>query len=796
MLTSQELRLRTLLRVLSLIFGLAVFGYLLPALVGPLQAFYVNLPFVTNSVVKIGVLALLALFASGDVRKYRLLILMLIAGHWISELATAAVLIWGNTAPVTAGGTEFPMTTILLGSMILDGVILVLLTWFARSAEASRYTLQYLSPRQFRTLTALAEVVIAGDRELLSPEQVARNVDNYLGGFRARTKWIMKLVLTGMQFYPLLSFRPPLTYIRNDERLTFIKRRFYQEVTLRLIPPFWRSLAQGMIRMGKQLCYLGYYSDPATFASVGYVPFSQRPDTAKRIAASPIPERKPLRVQALAEIVTERIRGDVVIVGSGAAASVLAHGLAKAGRSVIMLERGDFVDPSQFTEDEVDMISRLYADGALQLSRDFRFQVLQGSCVGGTTVVNNAVCFDLPPEVLDRWNDLQSLKAGLDPERVWDSFKQVRELMQVERQDHRNLNKGSKEFLDGLKRCGYDAPPDKHGEVDANVRGCLGCGYCNIGCKYGKKLSMLDTVLPMTQAEFGTDALRIIAGCEATRFLGKGKKVTGVRCRLKDGRLLVVEGNTVIVAAGAISSSLLLLRSGIADGRAGQKLSFNLGSPMTAVFDRVLNAYDGLQISHYLALKPSRGFVIETWFNPPVAQALTMPGWFEDHFNNMMRYNRMTCTGVLVGTESNGVARVAGLTGRDVEYTPTRGDFSKLLDGLILSGEIFLEAGASCVIPNTFTYMECRTKEELRRLPDVVRDASDITLGTGHPQGGNVLSTDPARGVVDPDFKVYGYDNLFVCDASVFPSSIGVNPQLTVMALAHYAAPFIANAKG
>ena len=188
MLTSHELRLRTLLRILSLIFGLAVFGYLLPALVGPLQAFYVNLPFVTNSVVKIGVLALLAFFASGDVRKYRLLILVVIAGHWISELATAAVLIWGNTAPVTAGGTEYPMTAILIGSMILDGVILILLIWFARSAEASRFTLQYLSPRQFRTLTALAEVVIAGDREVLSPEKVARNVDNYLGGFRARTK--------------------------------------------------------------------------------------------------------------------------------------------------------------------------------------------------------------------------------------------------------------------------------------------------------------------------------------------------------------------------------------------------------------------------------------------------------------------------------------------------------------------------------------------------------------------------------------------------------------------------------
>jgi choline dehydrogenase-like flavoprotein len=155
----------------------------------------------------------------------------------------------------------------------------------------------------------------------------------------------------------------------------------------------------------------------------------------------------------------------------------------------------------------------------------------------------------------------------------------------------------------------------------------------------------------------------------------------------------------------------------------------------------------------------------------------------------------MTCAGVLVGTESNGEVRRAGLVGREIKYVPTAGDFQKLLDGLVLSGEAFLADGAECVIPNTFDYREFKTAEELRRLPDFVKDASDITIGTGHPQGGNILSANPKLGVVDPEFRAHGYNNLFVCDASVFPTSLGVNPQLTVMALANYAVGFIAATK-
>ncbi len=794
MLTPQEHRLQLLLRVLSAIFGLAVAGYLLPALGAfgrDAQRFSVNLPFVTNSVVKIGTLALLAFFASADVRRFRVLTLVIIAGHIISEVAVIAVLIWGDTT-TPAQGLTLPITTLLFGSMILDGIIIILLISFSASAVRAGLGLAYLSPMQFRSLKALAEVVIPDPQHLVPPDQIARNVDRYLAGFRGHTKWVMKLVLSGMQVYPLLSLHAPLSYMHPDERYAFLTRRFYQDVTARIAPPFWRMIVQGMIRMAKQLSFLGYYNDRRSFASVGYVRFSERSDVAARFAQSPPPQRNPLRVQGPSDIATDTLESDVVVIGSGAAASILSYGLAKAGRQVLMLERGDFVDPTQFTDNEVEMLSRLYADGALQLSQDFRFQVLQGSCVGGTTVVNNAVCFDLPEAVLQRWNDPSSLNAALDVGRLTSAFRDVRTLMEVERQQPDALNRGAKFFLQGIDALKLQGPPNEVNAVEANIHCCLGCGYCNIGCRYGRKLSMLDTVLPNTQREFGPDALRIVSNCEALRAYGRGRTISHVRCRLGDNRRVDVKARTFVIAAGAISSSMLLLRSGIAVSRAGKRLSFNMGSPMTAVFDQVVNAFDGLQISHYLRLNPSRGYVFETWFNPPVSQALTMPGWFDDHFMNMQRYNRMMCTGVLVGTESNGKVRRAGLTGREVDFDPTPEDLSKLIDGLILAGEIYFAAGAKVVIPNTFKYYEFTTVDQLHTLPDLIKDASDITLGTGHPQGGNVMSQNPDLGVVNNEFRVYGYDNLFLCDASVFPSSIGVNPQLTVMALAHYAVPFVA----
>lgn len=302
---------------------------------------------------------------------------------------------------------------------------------------------------------------------------------------------------------------------------------------------------------------------------------------------------------------------------------------------------------------------------------------------------------------------------------------------------------------------------------------------------------MLDTILPQTQLD-NPGSLQIIANCEAISFNRSGTKIVSLTGKFKSGRKITIKGNTFISSAGAISSSILLLKSKLGIANAGKKLAFNLGTQITAAYKQTVNSYDGLQISHFLKTNDHR-FVMETWFNPPMFQSTAMPGWFDQHFSNMLQYNHMACTGVLVGTASNAEVKIAGLFGRDINYVPTEDDFASLMDGLEKAAEIYLTGGAERVMPSTFDYYEYKTVKELKEnFRKNIKASPDISTGTGHPQGGNVMSNDPQTGVVDENFKVFGYDNLFVCDASVFPTSLGVNPQITVMTLAYYAAPIIA----
>jgi choline dehydrogenase-like flavoprotein len=206
-----------------------------------------------------------------------------------------------------------------------------------------------------------------------------------------------------------------------------------------------------------------------------------------------------------------------------------------------------------------------------------------------------------------------------------------------------------------------------------------------------------------------------------------------------------------------------------------------------------MNAYDGLQISHYLQVAGELDFIFETWFNPPVAQALVMPGWLDTHFRNMNDYDRMVAMGVVVGTEAsdNTYIRKAALFpgSPEVVYEPSPKDLDKLVNAMILMGRVLLASGAERVLASTRSYHSYTSgrayyasDDDLGYLKQLVKEDADLLLSSAHPQGGNPLGT-----VLDPQFRVRGYRNLYVCDASVFPSALTVNPQLTVMNMAWYA---------
>ena len=170
---------------------------------------------------------------------------------------------------------------------------------------------------------------------------------------------------------------------------------------------------------------------------------------------------------------------------------------------------------------------------------------------------------------------------------------------------------------------------------------------------------------------------------------------------------------------------------------------------------------------------------------------------YGDHQRNMNRYAHMGCLGVIAASDEQGhsvMRKRNAINGAEIDFTPTSAELDRLLAGLRHAGEILFEAGAERVMPATWDYREFHSEKDLDelRVGRWIRDASDISVNTAHPQGGNPMAADPASGVVDENCRVHGHDNLWVCDASVFPTAVRVNPQLTVMAVSHYAATQIA----
>jgi choline dehydrogenase-like flavoprotein len=776
------------LRLFSLFFaGLAV-SYLLQGALGPAE-----FPFVANSTAKDGLFAALCFIAAGDIRRNGWAALLVVGGHVLIVGGLLFMLVLGNTDSVAGSfGEPFGIaipdpTVLLLAWLALAMGVVALLVLGYRSAAKARYALRYLAPHQHRTAMAMAEVLVIGEDELMTPEEVAEGIDDYLASFTARDKWKGKLALSALTVYPLLRLRPPYPLMSPERRLEFIERCFHRDVVERRLPGPIRRLVQSMLFAAQQLAIIGYYADPRTFEGTGYVPFSKR-ERYREAISRVVPDRPGLNVRTPSEVDSERITADVAIVGSGAAGAVIAHRLAERGREVTVLEGGRHVDPREFSEDERVQLSALFADGALQMSKDARFQVLQAKCVGGGTVINNAVCFDLPEPALQRWNDPDGLDAGLDQARLAESFARMRAYFPVESQEGTLLQKGGAKMAEGIQKLGLDGALSV---VDANLHDCLGSGYCNIGCPFGKKLSALDTTLPRAQAQFG-DAVRIFSECRAEMITASNGRAGEVRCELSNGRELRVAANTIVVAGGALASSLLLQRSGLGGEQAGRGLSFNVGTPLTGDFEERLDSYDGLQISHAYRPRGENRVIFEAWFNPVGTQALLMPGWFRDHYNNMRRYPHLACIGVVIGSERNGRVK-PGFRGRGMklDYVPTDADLKLMVKGTKLAGRIMFAADAQRVMPLTFRSLAYTSAEQLDQLDEVVRDNTDIQLHTSHPQGGNAISRDPVKGVVDERFKLHDADGVYVCDSSVFPSAVTVNPQLTVMALADYAAPGI-----
>jgi GMC oxidoreductase len=195
-----------------------------------------------------------------------------------------------------------------------------------------------------------------------------------------------------------------------------------------------------------------------------------------------------------------------------------------------------------------------------------------------------------------------------------------------------------------------------------------------------------------------------------------------------------------------------------------------------------------VQMAHYVETSADAGFLVESWFAPPGMQAIAVPGFFEEHSGRMRRYGQMVGGAVLVGTETPGEIQVEG--DKTIITLPMRDpETQRLRAGLAALARAFLKGGAAgrpeLLLVGFDGGRELRVEADVQAFEQDLTSLERLTLSTAHPQGGNALST---RGVLDQEFRVRGFANLRVCDGSVFPLTAGVNPQWTIMALAHLCA--------
>jgi len=459
------------------------------------------------------------------------------------------------------------------------------------------------------------------------------------------------------------------------------------------------------------------------------------------------------------------IETDVCVVGAGAGGAVAAAELAEGGAKVVVLEQGPHHDADGFSARPVEMMARLYRDGGQGMTLGSPPILLPlGRGLGGTTLVNSGTCFRTPAAVLERWQreyGLRELSADvLDP-----CFERVEGALSVAAVTPELAGANA-----AVARRGAEALGWSHGYLRRNARGCVGSGVCAFGCPTSAKQHTGITYIPRAK-----DAgAKIITGADVRRVLVRNGRARGVEVRLQGGRHTLVNASEVIVAAGTIHTPLLLQRSGLG-GDSGQ-LGHNLAlHPATAAFARMEEVVDmarGVPQSFYVDEFADEGIMFEGVAGPPSYVAMSLPLTGARHAEAMADYRHLALFGLMVSDSSRGSVR--SLAGRPlIHYDLVEADLARFRAGLARLRELFGAAGAREVhlpLPHGV-------------VPERAR-ARDLKLMGFHPLGTARADARATHGVVDGDLRLHGVQGVHVADGSVVPSSLGVNPQMTIMALA------------
>jgi len=487
------------------------------------------------------------------------------------------------------------------------------------------------------------------------------------------------------------------------------------------------------------------------------------------------------------------IEADVVIIGTGAGGGTTAEILSQGGLKVLMLEEGPLKSTNDFRMDEREAYHDLYQESAGRMSKDGSMSILQGRCVGGTTVINWTSCFRTPEPTLDYW--AQEFKVeGFSPAEMAPWFERMEQRLNVS--DWKiTPNENNSVLAKGCTALGIDWHL-----IPRNVNGCWNLGYCGTGCPTNAKQSMLLTTIPSAL----NNNSQLIYSARAERLITEGSKVLGVevtalnRDYQPSGKKLVVKAPHIVMACGAINGPALLLRSEVPDPhkRIGKRTFFHPTTFCFAEFDEQIDPYYGapqsVYVDHFqwLEINGRAGYKLEV---PPLHPGLTsvlLLGHGHQHFEDIHKLPNLQATIALLRDGFHPDSQGASIELSDDGSPIIDHEINDYLwDGVqrswLTMTEIQFAAGAKAVRPSHVDAPWYKSWEEAKAaIPQLEFRSNAFTAGTAHCMGGLAMGENKEVCLVNSEGRYHYLDNLYVFDGSVFPSSIGANPQLSVYGLA------------
>ncbi|HWI53017.1 MAG TPA: GMC family oxidoreductase N-terminal domain-containing protein [Symbiobacteriaceae bacterium] len=626
-----------------------------------------------------------------------------------------------------------------------------------------------LSAAQQTTLEAVCETIVPGC-EAGVPAEIVRVLAGS-GNPGDLAQFRQALTLLGLPGVGLLLHGDgrPFASLSRSEREGVLRR--------------WANHPLPMLRQAfqafKRLTGFLFSSAPGSplWRQLDYAGADGRPAAAAALRVSPVTGE-------------QELEADAVVIGSGAGGGVAAAALAARGLRVIVLEKGGYFPEASLGQGEARGMDALYLDRGMTATGDLSVAVLAGSAVGGGTLINWTACIAPPDWLRAEWEREHGL-SGLTSAAFAACVDEVCSRLGVHAGESASLPHSSAgRLLAGCEALGY------HGaELPRNVAGCgADCGFCAYGCRTGAKQSTARTFL-VDAVENGA---RVIPGADVRRVVMRAGAVTGVEAVVA-GRPLSVRAPRVVMAAGAIGSPAILLRSGVANAQVGRNLHLHpvvavLGGyaePVRPWSGRLLPAYS----RQFARLDGNYGFLVEVAPAHPGLGALATP-WQsgEQYLRELGQLDRAGVFIVLVRDRDGGRVTVDRAGRHRIDYVVSPYDKNHLLTGQSEALRIHRAAGARRLLTLHAGYNVLEDAagkaaddfiERTRFLPS---GPNQLPIFSAHQMGTCRMGPSPRVAVAGPDGQVFGVKGLYIADASAFPSASGVNPMITIMSLAAWIA--------